>query len=477
MPEAAEKQSLKRELGFADLALFYVAGTLSLRWIATAAAAGPSTIIIWIFACVCFFVPLAASVLELSARYPQEGGVYVWTQRAFGDFSGFMAAWTYWMSNLPYFPAVLYFGGGSLLFAIPHGQTLSKSSGYFLGFALTCLAVITLMNVLGLKFGKWLNSAGAIGSWLPVLILFAIAAVSILRFGSATHFSIITMTPRLGLKNAIFWSTIFFAFGGCETGSFMGEEIKDAQRTIPRALLLSGLVLAVSYIAGTIALLVAMPSTAISGVGGFVSAVQVLCARLGFSLLVVLIALLVALSSIGSAAAFLSSTSRLPFVAGIDSYLPRSFGKVHSRWGTPWIAISVYGVAGMLCALLSQAGSSVNGAYELLVSMSIITYFIPFIFLFLAMIRLQGEPRVPGGFRVPGGTPVAIGLACVGLTTTLLTIGLSVIPADDEPHKNIAVAKILGSTLLLVGAGVVVFWNGRRRQARGLPASQLTLQR
>jgi glutamate:GABA antiporter len=182
-----------------------------------------------------FFGLLAACVLELSARYPQEGGLYVWTQRAFGDFSGFLAAWTYWMSNLPYFPAVLYYGAGSLLFAFPHGQKLTNTSNYYLLFALACLALITMLNVRGLKFGKWLNSLGAFGSWVPIIILLVLARVSVFRFGSATRFTAASMTPHAGLKNAIFWSTIFFAFGGCETGSFMSEEIKDARRTIPRA--------------------------------------------------------------------------------------------------------------------------------------------------------------------------------------------------------------------------------------------------
>jgi glutamate:GABA antiporter len=467
--EPDEKQLLKRELGFFDLTLFYIAGGLSLRWIATAAAAGPSTILVWIFACLFFFVPLAASVLELSARYPQEGGLYVWTQRAFGDFSGFLVAWMYWMSNLPYFPAVLYFGAGSLLFAFPHGQKLTNSGTYYLLFALGCLAVITLLNVRGLKFGKWLNSIGAFGSWFPVIILLTLAAVSIFRFGSATKFTTATMTPHASLRNAIFWSTIFFAFGGCETGSFMSEEIKNARRTIPRALIVSGIVLAASYIAGTIALLVALPSAEISGLGGFASAIQVMCARLGLSWIVIVIALLVALNSIGGAASFLSSTSRLPFVAGIDRYLPKAFGRVHAKWGTPWIAVISYGVAGMLCALLSQAGSTVQSAYDLLVSMSIITYFIPFIFLFLAMIRLQREPFPEGAIRLPGGRPVAVLLASVGLITTLLTIVLAVIPSSDEPHKAIAIAKVLGSTFLLVGAGVAVFCgtNWRKKNTEG----------
>jgi amino acid transporter len=463
MTSAGEKQLLKRELSFFDLTLFYIAGGLSLRWIATAAAAGPSTVVVWIFACLFFFVPLAASVLELSARYPQEGGLYIWTQHAFGDFSGFLVSWMYWMSNLPYFPAVLYFGAGSLLFVFPHGQRLANSGNYYLLFALVSLAVITLLNIRGLKFGKWLNNAGALG-WFPVGILLILAGYSFIRYGSATQFTLAALTPHADLKNAIFWSTIFFAFGGCETGSFMGEEIKNARRTIPRALIASGIVLAASYMAGTIALLVALPSTEISGLGGFVTAVQSLCGRLDLAWIVVLVALLVTLNALGGAASFLSSTSRLPFVAGIDRYLPKAFGRVHASWGTPWVAVVSYGVAGMLCALLSQAGSSVESAYDLLVSMSIITYFIPFVFLFLSMIRLQREPFPEGAFRLPGGSPVATLIASTGLVTTVLTIVLAILPSSDEPHKVMATAKLAGSTLLLIGAGIAVYWSREKER-------------
>jgi len=464
MPEKTPTTALKRELGIFDLVLFYVASGLSLRWIATAAAAGPSTIIIWIFACLCFFVPLAACVLELSSRYPQEGGLYVWTQRAFGDFSGFIAAWTYWMSNLPYFPAVLYFGAGSALFAMgKRGEHLTNNATYYMLFALGWLGLITLLNILGLKQAKWLNNCCTLGIWIPIAVLLVLAAIFASRYGSATSFSAEHLVPHADLKNAIFWSTIFFAFGGVETGSFMGEEIKDARRTIPRALVIGGALVVACYIAGTIAMLIALPNTAISGVGGFVSAISLMCTRLNLGWLIAPVALLVVFNSVGSAGAYLSSTSRLPFVAGIDRYLPPIFGNVHPRWRTPWIAIGAYGIVGMLCALLSQAGSTVRSAYDILVSMSIITYFIPFAFLFASMIRLQREPVVEGTIRIPGGRPVVIVLASMGMLTTLMTIALSVIPPDEEPNKPLAIVKVIGSTLFLVGAGVAVYVASNRR--------------
>jgi amino acid transporter len=475
MPEPATTTStLKRELGVFDLVLFYAASGLSLRWIATAAAAGPSTIIIWIFACVCFFVPLAACVLELSSRYPQEGGLYVWTQRAFGDFSGFIAAWTYWMSNLPYFPAVLYFGAGSALFAMgKRGERLTNDATYYMLFALGWLGLITLLNIRGLKQAKWLNNCCTLGTWIPIVVLLGLAAMFASRYGSATNFSMEQLIPHSDLKNAIFWSTIFFAFGGVETGSFMGEEIKDARRTIPRALMIAGVLIAACYIAGTIAMLIALPNTAISGVGGFVSAISLMCTKLNLGWLIALVAMLVVFNSVGSAGAYLASTSRLPFVAGIDRYLPPVFGHVHPRWRTPWIAIGAYGVVGMLCALLSQAGTTVRSAYNVLVSMSIITYFIPFAFLFASMIRLQREPAAPGTIRIPGGRPVAVVLASVGLLTTLVTIVLSVIPPDEEPNKPLAIAKVIGSTVFLVGMGVAVYWASCRRAQRASALSPI----
>ena len=105
---------LRRTLGFRDLVLFYLVTTFSLRWIATAAAAGPSALVIWVIAALGLFVPLVFTVLELSSRYPDEGGMYVWSKRAFGPFAGFITGWTYWATNLPYFPGLLYFAAANV---------------------------------------------------------------------------------------------------------------------------------------------------------------------------------------------------------------------------------------------------------------------------------------------------------------------------------------------------------------------------
>jgi amino acid transporter len=466
--EDAKAPKLKRELGFRDLTLFYVVSLLTVRWIASAAASGPSSIAVWLLALVAFFVPLTASVLELSSRYPQAGGLYIWTQHAYGDFAGFMSGWTYWMSNLAYFPAILYFAAGSLLFAAGEkGKALENASGYYMAFAVGTLALITLLNMFGVKQGKWLNNAGAIGSSLPVLILIVLSVLFWRQHhGSATRFTWVAMTPHLSVKNAVFWSTIFYAFAGAECASCMGDEIKDSRRTLPRALLFAGVVVTLGYMLGTVAMLVVMPSEQISGLGGFMTVMAEMCRSLGVSWLTPPVAMMVTIASLGAAGAYLSATARIPFVAGIDNYLPAAFSRVHPRWNTPYVSILAYGLTGMIFAFLGQAATNVKGAYDVLVSMSVISYFIPYVFLFASTLRLQRMPAGPEVIRLPGGKVTATLLALVGMASTLGTIMLSTIPADDEPNKPLAIFKTVGMTALLIAAGVGTYAWGKHRQRR-----------
>src|SRR6201984_3010709 len=409
----------RQVMGFRDLVLFYVITGISLRWIATAAAAGPSSIVIWIGAWFCFYTPLALSVLELSSRYPNEGGLYVWSKRAFGDFSGFISAWTYWTSNLPYFPAILYFAASNALF-IRSGAWghLSNNATFYIAFSLIALAVVTWLNVIGLDVGKWLHNLGALAMWIPVMIVIGMGMIAWHRFGSATAFTPHTLIPKLHLNDIIFWSVLTFAFGGCETASFMGEEIKNDRRTIPFALLVAGLTVTFCYIVGTVSVMLALPSTQVNSLQGLVQAVSATAARVGFPGVLPVAAFLIALSNIGAAGAYLAAVARLPFVVGLDRFLPPAFGSLHPRWKTPWVALLTQFALGVVFIFLGQAGRSGDGAYDVLVSMGVITYFMPYLYLFAAMIRLQREPAGPEVIRVPGGKVMAKLVAMLGFVTT-----------------------------------------------------------
>ena len=155
--------------------------------------------------------------------------------------------------------------------------------------------------------------------------------------------------------------------------------------------------------------------------------------------------------------------ARLPYVAGIDRFLPPAFGALHPRWKTPVVGLLTQFVFGVLFIFLGQAGTSIKGAYDVLVAMGVITYFIPYLYLFVAMIKLQREPAAADVIRVPGGRPVAILVSLVGLMSTTFAIVMSLVPQPDEPNKPLAVLKVVGLSGLLILMGAWIYWVGKRR--------------
>jgi hypothetical protein len=168
------RTTLRRALGFRDLLFFYIVTTFSLRWIATAAAAGPSALVIWIIAAVGLFVPLVFATLELSSRYPEEGGIYVWSKRAFGPFPAFLAAGhagprTCRNRRCYRFAAAICSLSADVVAGVVVEQRL------FHDRSIDRPDVAVSVNVVGLDIGKWLNNAGGISAWIVAGLLILLA--------------------------------------------------------------------------------------------------------------------------------------------------------------------------------------------------------------------------------------------------------------------------------------------------------------
>ena len=244
----------------------------------------------------------------------------------------------------------------------------------------------------------------------------------------------------------------------------MRHEVEDARRVYPRALLLSGFFVVVGYVGGTIAILVIIPSAQVSGLGGIMAAITAGTARIGWTWLAPLIAFLLVAANVGGVGAWLAATARLPFVAGIDRYLPESFGRMHPRYDTPHISLLWQSGLATAFILLGQAGTNVAGTYQVLVSMGIISYFLPYLFTFTALIVVQRTPAGPDVIRPPGGRPTAIVVATIGFCVVTAGIVLACVPDAAEPNKPLAVAKVVGSMALLVVIGQMLYSRGARKR-------------
>lgn len=469
MPNSTSKPV--RVMGLADVTLFMVTAGSTLQWTATAAAAGPKSLIVWLIGCGGMLLPISVSVVFLSSRFPDEGGLYAWSKRAFGPFAGFMSAWNYWCGTLAFLPAVLYFIAGSALFLFPRTSTVDATPTYFVTFSVLTLIVVAVLNVRGLAIAKWLNSAGAVARWVGTALLIVLGLASWWHFGSATDFNRQAMVPTFHVADVIFWTALAFAYTGPEAASFMDAEIRDPRRTIPKALALAAPMIAAIYIAGTASILLAIPPERAVGVYGVIEAIREAASKLGFAWLIPLGAACVILDRIGSACLWIGALARLPTSAGVDHYLPKSFTKLHPKHGSPAIAIWTQTVIVALLVILGQSGTSVRGAYNVLVEMMIVASLVPFVFLFGAAIKLSAGPGGMGEARIPGGRPAMVAIALLGIVTTVASMVISFVPPPDEVHPTLAVLKVAGLTTVVLLGGSAVYAVGNARARRRLAQS------
>lgn len=459
-------------MGFWDVLLFNIAAVLGPRWIAAAAHNGPSSISLWILAALFFFLPTALIIIELSTRFPAEGGLYVWSKEAFGDFHGFVAGWAYWVYTFFYFPGLLSASVAmSVFIGGPRYGWLADSKAYTLGTSLGLLAIAVFLNLIGLNIGKWLQNAGGVGTYAPLMMLLGIGGYLVLHQGSATHFSVKSLLPQWNLDTVNFWSQIAFAFTGMELVCAMSEEVHEPRKTFPRAIYTSAVLIALIYIVATLGVLGLRPPTEVDPRNGVFQAITGGSTLLGITWFGILAALLVTVGNAGGVGATVAGVARVPFVAGIDHYLPAFFGKIHPRWKTPWISILVQaGISGLILFLTEYFTALKNG-YQFLVDMAVILYFIPFLYMYAAVIKLAYRPDRNAGEQsvlIPGGRAGVWIAGTLGFVVTLGSMGLAAIPPDTAatPGSKLAFeVNILWCTAVIIGIGLLLYWRGARKKA------------
>src|SRR6202044_3643606 len=466
----ASKPHLKRVLGRWDLVLLFVVAVFNLNVVPSIAANGGVTVWLWIIALLLFFWPQGIAVIELAHRYPGEGGVYLWAKEVFGDFHGFLSGWCYWTNNMLYVPTVmLYFVGVSVYVLGPGHETLPDNKLFAACVSLALLALLTLLNILGLGVGKWINNLGAIGTFIAAFVLVGLGILIWSRFGTgitAADFKI-PANPRFVLNS---FGVICFGLVGLELASVMGDEIKDPQKTLPGAVAWGGVLSGLMYIATTLTLLIAVSKSDINVLQGIVQAVSHMAAQVGANWIVAPFALMLSISIAGIGSAWLAGSARIPFVAGLDSYLPSWLGKVHPRYGTPYAALIVHFVVSTILVLISFLGSGVQETFQRLLSLAVVLQLLPFLYMFAALLKIAANPLAGKGHYSRNVLWLA---GSSGLLMTILGMIFAFSPAQQISSIWSYEAWMLGGTALFIGLAVFFFFVYGRRETAAQAAGRL----
>ncbi len=428
---------LKPELGLRDLSLFAITCIVGARWIPAAAHAGPGSITLWLLAAVLFVVPLAVAVAALTRKYPGTGGLYLWTRGDFGPWHGFLCFWVYWMGMACWFPTAAIFYMKAGFYTLGSGYMhLGDNRLYLLTVALFAIWIALGSNLLGLRVGKWTENIGGAASWLLGALLIALAVLVGMRRGSATHFDIL---PKWDWGTVSFWATIAYGMSGLEMAGLMAGEIHNPDRTLPRAGWIASGFATLFYTSSTAAMLVLLPQEKINEISGLGDVGLAAGAVLGARWLGPLLALIVLASGVGQIGGIGTSISRLPFAVGADRLLPKAFARIHPRWGTPHVSILALGVVASFLLAAYQLGDTMRAAYDELVSLMVITGFIPYLYIF--------------GSAWKAGKRLC---AFSGLAITVMALVCAVVPTAEISNVWLFEGKLaLGTAAVIASAWVV----------------------
>jgi len=425
---------LKRELGLRDLTLFAIVCVTSARWIPIAAHAGAGSLSLWLLAVVFFVVPLTIAVAALVAKYPGAGGLYLWTRNDFGPWNGFLCFWSYWIGIAFLFPtaALLYTKVGFSLLGNTHAH-LGDNRVLLLVATIALIWIAMGSNLIGLNVGKWTVNLGAVATWALVVLLVIMASLVFARRGTATPVRIL---PSWSWGTVSFWAAIAYATSGMEGPGMMAAEMRDPERTMRQAGWIASGFAAIFYISATAAFLVVLPPDRISELDGFREVGDSAGQLLTGAWISPLIALLVLAGGFGFVGGLGTASSRLPFAAGVDGLLPKAFGKIHPQWGTPYVSTLVLAVLATLLLLFYQLGDSLRAAYDELVSVMVITGFIPYLYVFGSSWKAGKRLSAMSGYAV-----------------TLLALLCSVVPPAEIENILLFEGKIaVGTLAVLVSA-------------------------
>jgi len=461
--------AMKKQMHLWDIIFINVAAIVGLRWLPIAAGFGAAAIMFWVIGTIIFFIPLGLMSSELATAWPDEGGLYVWVKTAYGEKPAFIVSWFYWINGFFYGPSLFTFLAVTATFVI--NPSLAQNKYLICSAVLVGIWSITLLNLRGLGALKMLSKiSGLFGIILPgiIIILLGFGSAIFLNKPIPTSYALPNLIPHLGsIKNIAMLSALMFSMAGIELTPTLAGNTFEPQKTFPRAILISAVIIVLTYIIGTVAITLIISPDKIGAASGIMDALDLIAHEIHLPILVPFMAVMIVLGNLGGASAWLVAPIKMLFESCKGGILPPFLVKLnkHDMPGNAMLVqTSVVTCIVVFIALLP----SVNVFYETLLIIAAITYFIPYIYMFASFVKLRRtHAHHPRPYRVPGGMIVAWLCAALGTLSVLGSMILAFImpPADISDPLHILIYHLE----LAIGVGVFaaiaywIYWRYERR--------------
>ncbi|MFZ4772492.1 MAG: amino acid permease [Chlamydiia bacterium] len=394
----------KRSISVFVLTMMNLATILSIRNWPFAAEFGFSSLFFIALAVLLFFIPSALVSAELATGWPQQGGVFIWVKEALGNRMGFLAVWLMWIGNVVFYPTLISFIAGTLVYAI--APDLSSNSTFNFLMILAIFWGATFLNLFGIRLAGIISTVGVILGTLGPGALIVILGLSWLIGSNPVqismdwaHFFPTITTPR----ELVFFAGIIFSFAGIELNAIHANDVKNPQRSYPIAILASVLLIVFFTSLGTLSIAMVIPQREINLVAGGVAAIDYFLTSYHLGSLVPLVSILMAFGALAGLTTWIVGPSRGLLTAAQTGDLPPILRTVN-RHDMPFGMLMLQGFVTSLLALIFLIMPNVNSSFWIMTAMATQLYLLMYLLLFIAAIVLKiTKPEAPRAFKVPGG--------------------------------------------------------------------------
>ena len=462
--QSYNKTGLVRGLSLLDSVLLLVGGIIGSSIFLTAKdIAGPLPhpflfLLVWVlggvislFACFAF--------AELGSMFPDSGGQYVYLREAYGDLPAFLYGWMIFTVSNGGTIAALAVGSaaymGGIVPALSKEHVIVAAAGIELTrahlVALIAIAVVTWINVIGLRRGALLQN---LATWAKFA---SIAAFVILGFtigkGDWHHFTAHAWTTTEGLTMGlspgqllsafgVALIAVFWAYDGWVYITWVAGEVKDSRRNVPLAMILGVLIVGVIYVAMNMTYVYAMPLTDVANHETIAHAAAIALFSPGAA---IWLSAMIALSCFGAMASCVLSGARVYYAMAKDGVFFQRMGDIHPKWRTP--AFSLIG-QGVWAAVLTVSGRY-DQLYTYVMFMMVLSYTLTVAALFVLRWK---RPDIPRSYRCTGYPWLPGFYILLGTFGTINTI-------VQRPKEALA-----GTLIVLLGVPGYLYWKRTSRK-------------